>query len=54
MTPQIQQLISANATSAEIQTQAVAEGMPTMQLDGLIKALRGHTTTEEVLRATKE
>lgn len=54
MTESIQQLISANATSTEIQEQAIKEGMLTMQLDGLIKALRGHTTTEEVLRATKE
>lgn len=54
MTEDIQHLISANATSGEIQDQAVKEGMLTMQLDGLVKALRGHTTTEEVLRATKE
>jgi type II secretory ATPase GspE/PulE/Tfp pilus assembly ATPase PilB-like protein len=44
----------ANATSAQIQDQAVTEGMMTMQLDGIIKALRGETTIEEVLRVTRE
>ncbi len=50
----IQKLIMANATSAEIQNLAVSEGMLTMQIDGIIKALRGLTTVEEVLRVTKE
>ncbi len=50
----VQKLIIANATSNEIQDQAISEGMITMQTDGLIKALRGETTIEEVLRVTKE
>jgi type IV pilus assembly protein PilB len=50
----IQKLIIANATSNQIQDQAIADGMITMQTDGLIKALRGETTIEEVLRVTKE
>jgi type II secretory ATPase GspE/PulE/Tfp pilus assembly ATPase PilB-like protein len=50
----IQKMIVANATSNQIQDQAVAEGMTTMQTDGLVKALRGNTTVEEVLRVTKE
>jgi len=50
----IQKLIMADATSANIQDQAVKEGMITMQIDGIIKSLRGITTVEEVLRATKE
>ena len=50
----MQKLIMAGATSAQIQTQAVQEGMTTMQTDGLIKAIRGETTVEEVLRVTKE
>ena len=44
----------AGATSNEIQTQAIEDGMMTMQLDGVIKALRGETTIEEVLRVTRE
>jgi len=50
----IQKMIVANATSNQIQDQAITEGMVTMQTDGLIKALRGETTVEEVLRVTKE
>lgn len=50
----IQKLISANATSNQIHEQAVAEGMIPLQTDGLIKALRGETTIEEVIRITKE
>lgn len=53
-TQTIQKLIMANATSAQIQEQAVADGMTTMQVDGLIKAIRGETTVKEVLRVTKE
>ena len=50
----IQKMITANATSNQIQDQAISEGMATMQTDGLIKALRGNTTVEEILRVTKE
>lgn len=50
----VQKMIVANATSNQIQDQAITEGMVTMQTDGLIKALRGETTVEEVLRVTKE
>jgi len=50
----MQKLIVANATSNQIQDQAIQEGMVTMQTDGLIKALRGNTTVAEVLRVTKE
>ncbi len=50
----VQKLIVSNATSNQIQDQAILEGMITMQTDGLIKAIRGNTTVEEVLRVTKE
>jgi type IV pilus assembly protein PilB len=50
----IQKLIISNATSNQIQDTAISEGMVTMQTDGLIKAIRGNTTVEEVLRVTKE
>jgi type IV pilus assembly protein PilB len=50
----IQKLIMSHATSNQLATQAVADGMMTMQTDGLIKALRGETTVEEVLRVSKE
>jgi len=50
----VQRLIVANATSNAIQDQAISEGMLRMQIDGLIKAIRGETTVEEVIRVTKE
>lgn len=50
----VQQLIVSNATSNKIREQAISEGMIRMQIDGLIKALRGETTIEEVIRVTKE
>ncbi len=50
----IQKMIVANATSDALQEQAVKEGMVTMQLDGFIKALRGQTSIEEILRVTTE
>jgi type II secretory ATPase GspE/PulE/Tfp pilus assembly ATPase PilB-like protein len=53
-TTAMQKLIIANSTSNELQDLAISEGMITMQTDGLIKALRGETTIEEVLRVTKE
>lgn len=51
---EVQKLIVTNATSETIQDQAVKEGMLTMQLDGLIKALRGQTSIAEILRVTSE
>jgi len=50
----IQKLIISHATSEEIQTQAIKEGMLTMQQDGFLKALQGLTTVEEILRVTRE
>jgi type IV pilus assembly protein PilB len=50
----VQQLIISTATSASIEEKAVDEGMVTMQIDGLVKALRGQTTIEEILRVTAE
>ena len=38
----------------EMQDAAIQGGMLTMQIDGFIKALRGETTIEEVLRVTSE
>ncbi|MGB4966975.1 MAG: GspE/PulE family protein [Candidatus Saccharimonadales bacterium] len=53
-TDRIQQLIVSSATSEKIQTIAIQEGMLTMQVDGLVKALRGQTTIEEILRVTAD
>jgi type IV pilus assembly protein PilB len=51
---EVQKLIVANGTSDQIQNQAITEGMVTMQVDGFIKALRGQTSIEEILRVTTD
>ncbi|HRN96856.1 MAG TPA: GspE/PulE family protein [Candidatus Saccharibacteria bacterium] len=53
-TVEMQKLIVARATSTQLQDQAILDGMITIQTDGLIKALRGETTIEEVFRVSKE
>lgn len=50
--PAIQKLIVGNATSEDLEAQATNDGMLTMQIDGFIKALRGQTSIEEIMRVT--
>lgn len=50
----VQKMIVGSSTSEEIQRLAISEGMITMQLDGLIKAMLGMTSIEEILRVTRE
>ncbi|MFW5885115.1 MAG: GspE/PulE family protein [Patescibacteria group bacterium] len=51
---EIKKVISENATAHQIEEKAIGEGMNTMLMDGIVKAIRGETTIEEVLRVTKE
>lgn len=51
---EIQKLIVSGSSSENIQDQAIKEGMMTMQTDGFVKALRGQTTLEEIMRVTSE
>lgn len=51
---EIRRMVMKHATSTEIERQARNEGMRTMYEDGLIKALQGVTSAEEVLRVTQE
>ncbi|SDX15267.1 type II secretion system ATPase GspE [Thiocapsa roseopersicina] len=53
MTDHIRKAVLNHATATEIRRIAVAEGMETMYLDGLRKALDGRTTIEEVLRVAE-
>jgi type II secretory ATPase GspE/PulE/Tfp pilus assembly ATPase PilB-like protein len=50
----IKELIINRANDDAINKQARAEGMLTMMEDGLIKAARGLTSIEEVMRVTQE
>lgn len=54
MTTAIQKLVIGGASSETIEEAAGTEGMVTMQTDGFIKALRGQTTLEEIMRVTSE
>ena len=54
MTDALRSLVMRHATATELRAEAVRGGMVTMYEDGLRKALKGVTTFEEVLRATRE
>jgi type IV pilus assembly protein PilB len=54
LSSEIQDLVVAKSDSAKIMQQAIFEGMTTMIEDGLFKMQEGITTTEEILRATRE
>jgi general secretion pathway protein E len=54
MSDAIKKLIMAHSEAGIIQKTAIAEGMVTMRDDGLVKALDGITTLEEVIRVTAE
>ena len=54
VTEEIQNLIVARSTSAEIQRKAIEQGMITMRQDGYLKALQGITTIEEVNRVAAD
>ena len=50
----VMKLILERASAAEIEKQAVSEGMITMKQDGYLKVLDGLTTIEEVLRVAQD
>ncbi len=54
ISPSIQDLIVKSSTALDIKNLAIDEGMVTMKTDGIIKALRGMTSFEEVFSATKD
>ena len=54
MNPAIEKLLLTRATTSTIAAQAQADGMITMQQDGILKALNGLTTLEEVARVASD
>lgn len=54
VTEPIRQLTLKRATSAELAIQAKKDGLISMKQDGILKALDGLTTIEEVWRVTKD
>ena len=54
MNEDIGKLIVGRASTEDIQSVSIRNGMITMQQDGFLKALEGITTVEEVLRVTRD
>jgi type IV pilus assembly protein PilB len=52
MSPVLRRMILQNASTVELRDQAVAEGMLTLRMDGMLKVRRGITTLEEVIKET--
>jgi general secretion pathway protein E len=50
----IQQMIMEHKSAQEIQDQGEKNGMVLMWEDGFIKALKGITTIDEIVRVSKE
>ena len=51
---EIKDLILKRVSSSQIQQKAIEQGMVTMLQDGVLKALEGVTSMEEVWRITKD
>ncbi len=54
LSPELRRMILRGASVAELQEQAVSEGMLTLRMDGLVKMEKGITTLEEVVKETAE
>ncbi len=54
VTDKIKQIVSERTTTDTIEQTAMSEGMITMKQDGILKALDGLTTIQEVWRVTKD
>jgi type IV pilus assembly protein PilB len=52
LSPELRRMILRGASVADIQTQAVVDGMLTLRMDGMKKIERGVTTLEEVVKET--
>ncbi len=50
VTEEIDRMIIQQASIADIERKACEQGMRTLRADGLLRAVQGHTTLEEVLR----
>jgi len=52
MSPTLRRMILQSASTADLQAQAVSEGMLTLRMDGMLKVRKGITTLEEVIKET--
>jgi len=54
MTPELADLVLRDLSETKLAQEGKRQGMISMRQDGILKALRGVTTVEEVLKATEE
>ena len=55
VTPEIEEIINQGAaTTQKVAAEAKAQGMITLRQDGIVKALRGKVSIEEIIRETEE
>ena len=54
MTPEVQKVMTEAPTESEIKAVAKRQGMIAMRQDGILKALQGYVTLEEVVKATED
>lgn len=54
MVPDIRSMVAKEASSGDLATAAHKNGMVTLKQDGILKAISGITTLEEIWRVTKE
>ena len=52
MSPTLRRMILQRASTADLQEQAISEGMLTLRMDGMLKVRTGVTTLEEVVKET--
>jgi type IV pilus assembly protein PilB len=52
LSPELRRMILKGASTAELQEQAVKDGMLTLRMDGIVKIKKGATTLEEVVKET--
>ncbi|MBV9110622.1 MAG: type IV-A pilus assembly ATPase PilB [Gemmatimonadetes bacterium] len=52
MSPTLRRMILQSASTADLQKQAISEGMLTLRMDGMLKVRKGITTLEEVIKET--
>ena len=52
MSPTLRRMVLQGASTAELQQQAISEGMLTLRMDGMVKLRQGITTLEEVIKET--
>ena len=52
MSPALRELVVRRASTSDLTQQAIAEGMQTIQQDGMSKVLDGRTSLKEMLRVT--